>query len=101
MFYFTQTENWGQVQINDGWWANGDMNFPEIGGAYINTDNVGGKDVTRLALTLTNDILSHLKATAGDYFGMNTNYVGDGRVAIVVQGSDWIIDKVSVEYIVK
>lgn len=101
VFYFTQTENWGQVQINDGWWANGDMNFPEIGGAYINTDNVGGKDVTRLALTLTNDILSHLKATAGDYFGMNTNYVGDGRVAIVVQGSDWIIDKISVEYIVK
>jgi len=96
IFYFEQTEGWGQVQLNDGWWANDAMNFPEIGGAYITTDNVGGKDVTRLELTLTEDVLNHILATAGDYFGLNTDYKGDGRVAMVIQGSDWIINKVCI-----
>lgn len=96
IFYFKQTENWGQVQINDGWWGNSDMNFPEIGGAYITTDNVGGKDVTSLALTLTQEMLDHLKATPGDYFGLNTDYQGDGRVAMVIQGQDWIIEKITI-----
>ncbi len=96
IFYLEQTENWGQAQLNDGWWANADMNFPEIGGAYITTDNLGGKDVTRIALTLTEEVLDHILATAGDYFGLNTNYQGDGRVGMVVQGSDMIINKVCI-----
>lgn len=96
IFYFEQTENWGQVQLNDGWWANADMTFPEIGGAYITTDNVGGKDVTRLELTLTEAVLNHILASPGDYFGLNTDYQGDGRVAMVIQGSDWIIKEVTI-----
>ena len=96
IFYLEQTENWGQAQLNDGWWANGDMNFPEIGGAYITTDNLGGKDVTKIELTLTKEVLDHILATAGDYFGLNTNYQGDGRVGMVVQGSDMIINKVCI-----
>jgi hypothetical protein len=72
------------------------MNFPEIGGAYITTDNLGGKDVTRIALTLTEDILDHILATSGDYFGLNSQFQGDGRVAMVIQGSDMIINKVCI-----
>ena len=72
------------------------MNFPEIGGAYITTDNLGGKDVTKIELTLTKEVLDHILATAGDYFGLNTNYQGDGRVGMVVQGSDMIINKVCI-----
>lgn len=94
--YFKQTENWGQVQINDGWWSNSDMNFPELGGAYLTTDNAGGKDVTKIALTITGDMLEHLKSHAGDYFGLNTQYQGDGRVGMVLQGSDWIIEQITI-----
>lgn len=96
IFYFEQTDAWGQVQLNDGWWGNADMYFPEIDGAYITTNNVGGKDVTRLELTLTEATLNHILATPGDYFGVNTAYKGDGRVAMVIQGSDWIITKVTI-----
>ncbi len=96
IFYLEQTEAWGQLQLNDGWWANADMNFPEIGGAYITTDNLGGKDVTRIALTLTADLLDHIKACPGDYFGLNTEFKGDGRVAMVIQGSDIILKKVTI-----
>ena len=94
--YFRQTENWGQVQINDGWWANADMYFPELGGAYLTTDNAGGKDVTKIALTITSEMLEHLKTHEGDYFGLNTQYQGDGRVAMVLQGQDWIIDQITI-----
>lgn len=97
IIYFTQTDAWGQVQFNDGWWGNGDVSFPELGGAYLNTDNAGGKDVTRMELTLTQELLDHLLATAGDYWGTNADYHnGDTRVAFVIQGQDWIIDKITI-----
>ena len=97
IIYFSQTDAWGQVQFNDGWWANGSVSFPELGGAYLNTDNAGGKDVTRMELTLTQELLDHIKATAGDYWGTNSDYHnGDTRVAFVIQGSDWIIEKITV-----
>ncbi len=95
--YFEQTANWGQVQFNDGWWANADVSFPEIGGAYLTTDNAGGKDVTKIELTITAALLDHLKACPGDYFGLNTEYQGDGRVGMVIQGSDWIITKIAIQ----
>lgn len=95
IIYCEQTENWGQVQINDGSWGNGDVSFPELGGAYLTTDNAGGKDVTRIVLTITETLLEHLKTHAGDYFGLNTQYQGDGRVAFVLQGSDWIINEIT------
>lgn len=97
IIYFTQTDAWGQVQFNDGWWGNGEVSFPELGGAYLNTDNAGGKDVTRMELTLTQELLDHLLATAGDYWGTNADYRnGDTRVAFVIQGQDWIIDKITI-----
>ena len=96
IFYVEQSDAWGQIQLNDGWWANGDMYFPEIGGAYITTDNIGGKDVTKVELTLTADVLNHILATAGDYFGVNTKYQGDGRVGMVIQGSDMTVTKVCI-----
>ena len=97
IIYFSQTDAWGQVQFNDGWWKNDVVSFPELGGAYLNTDNAGGKDVTKMELTLTQELLDHIKATAGDYWGTNSDYHnGDTRVAFVIQGSDWIIEKITV-----
>ena len=97
IIYFTQTENWGQVQFNDGWWANGSVSFPELGGAYLNTDNAGGKEVNRIELTLTQELLDHLLATPGDYWGTNADYKnGDTRVAFVIQGQDWYIDEITI-----
>lgn len=95
IFYFEQTDAWGQVQINDGSWAN--ISFSELGGATINTDNVGGKSVTSLSLTLTQEILDRILSVKGDYFGLNTKYQGNGTVALVIQGSDWVITKISVQ----
>lgn len=95
--YFTQTENWGQVQFNNGWWANENVSFPELGGAYLTTNNAGGADVTRMELTLTQELLDHIKSAPGDYWGLNTDYRnGDTRVAFVIQGSDWIIDEITI-----
>ncbi len=99
IFYLEQTGNWGQVQINDGYWANADMVFPEIGGSYITTDNLGGKDVTRIELTLTETVLSHILGARGSYFGLNTDYCGNGGACMIVQGSDMIINKVTVRNI--
>lgn len=80
--YFAQKEAWGQVQINDGWWANDGIFFPELGGAYLTTDNAGGKDVKEIELTLTPELVQRFREKGG----------------IVMQGSDWIISKVSIKY---
>lgn len=80
--YFVQKEAWGQVQINDGWWSNDGIFFPEIGGAHLTTDNAGGKDVKEIELTLTPELVQRFREKGG----------------IVMQGSDWIISKVSIKY---
>ncbi len=80
--YFAQKEAWGQVQINDGSWANDGIFFPELGGAYLTTDNAGGKDVKEIELTLTPELVQRFREKGG----------------IVMQGSDWIISKVSIKY---
>ena len=95
--YFHQTENWGQVQFNDGSWDNSGIVFPELGGPILNTDNVGGKDVEKIELTLTASILEVIRSRPGNYFGLNTEYQDDGRVGMIIQGSDWIIDKVTIQ----
>ena len=95
--YFHQTENWGQVQFNDGSWGNSGIVFPELGGPILNTDNVGGKDVEKIELTLTASILEVIRSNPGNYFGLNTEYQDDGRVGMIIQGSDWIIDKVTIQ----
>ena len=94
IIYFTQTENWGQVQFNDGYWTN--ISFEELGGPVLTTDIVGDKSVTRFELTLTQSILDTILANKGDYFGVNSAYQGNGTVAFVIQGSDWIIEKITV-----
>ena len=97
IIYCTQTDAWGQVQINDGWWKNDNVSFPELEGAYLNTDNAGGKDVTRIELTITQELLDHIVTAPGDYWGLNADYKnGDTRVAFVLQGQDWIIDEITI-----
>lgn len=95
IFYINQNGKWGQIQLNDGGWGNGDMKFAELGNdAYIKPDFIAA-DVTRVELTLTEALLSHILATPGDYFGINTN-TGDGRCGMVIQGSDWTIESVAI-----
>lgn len=79
--YFAQKEAWGQVQINDGGWEN-DFSFPEINGAYLTTDNVGGKEVKEIELTLTPELVQRFRDNNG----------------IIMQGENWIISKVSITY---
>lgn len=95
--YFKQTENWGQVQFNDANWAN--IVFAELEGPTLNTDNVGkdGKAVTEFELVLTKEILDHILATKGDFFGVNTDHKGDGVCAMIIQGQDWIIQRISIK----
>ena len=95
IFYINQNGVWGQVQLNDGYWGNGDMKFAELGNdAYIKPDFVAA-DVTRVELVLSEEVLSHILACPGDYFGVNTD-TGDGRCGMVVQGSDWTIEKITI-----
>ena len=84
-------------QFNDGSWGNSGIVFPELGGPILNTDNVGGKDVEKIELTLTASILEVIRSNPGSYFGLNTEYQDDGRVGMIIQGSDWIIDKVTIQ----
>jgi hypothetical protein len=80
--YFAQKEAWGQVQINDGNWSNAGIVFPELGGPTLTTDNAGGKDVKEIELTLTPELVQRFRDNNG----------------IIMQGSDWIISKVSIKY---
>lgn len=80
--YFAQKEAWGQVQINDGNWSNDGINFPEIGGAYIKTGEIGGKEVKEIELSLTPELVERFRTNNG----------------ILMQGENWIISKVTINY---
>lgn len=81
--YFTQNDNWGQIQINNGNWST--ISFAELGnGGYITTNTYNDKTITSQELVLTTDVLSIINSNAS-----NGN-------AIIMQGSDFVIDKVSV-----
>ena len=80
--YFAQKDAWGQIQFNDGSWDNNGISFPEIGGAYLTTENVGGKDVKEIELSLTPALVERFRTKGG----------------IVIQGENWIISKVSITY---
>ncbi|MDY9917631.1 MAG: hypothetical protein U2P89_02015 [Proteiniphilum sp.] len=80
--YFAQKDAWGQIQFNDGTWNNNGISFPEIGGAYLTTDNAGGKDVKEIELSLTPELVERFRTKGG----------------IVIQGENWIISKVSITY---
>ena len=80
--YFTQKEAWGQAQINNGGWAV--IPFAELGNdGYLKTDLYNDKAVSEQELVLTQDVLDNILANAGS---------GNG---IIIQGSDWIITKVT------
>ncbi|WP_340111743.1 IPT/TIG domain-containing protein [Maribellus mangrovi] len=81
--YFSQTENWGQAQLNNGNWAV--IPFDELGGdGYITTNTYNDKSVTEQELVLTQDVLDNI---------LNNSPWGDG---LIIQGQDWIIAKVSI-----
>lgn len=80
--YFAQKDAWGQVQINDGNWNNSGIEFEELGGAYLTTDNAGGKEVKEMELSLTPELLARFRDNNG----------------VVLQGENWIISKISITY---
>jgi hypothetical protein len=89
--YFTQKEAWGQAQINDGGWAQ--IPWPELGGSgTITTDTYGDKSVGEQEFVLTQDILNLLDSKKGIY----GTYSDTDPVSIIIQGSDWIITKISI-----
>ena len=101
--YITQN-GWGQAQLNDGAWANDAMFFPEVNGAYVKTSTddeyaINDPDATVFSVTLTQEVLDHIIATPGDYWGLNTNkaYQPSGVVGMVIQGDGLTIDKVTFE----
>jgi hypothetical protein len=84
-FYFQQTENWGQAQINNGAWAA--IPFAELGNdGYLKTDGPminNDKSITSVEVKLTQDILDNIISNS------------DGTWGIIIQGSDWIFVKVT------
>jgi hypothetical protein len=76
--YFTQKDAWGQAQINNGSWTV--IPFAELGNdGYLKTDTYNDKAVSEQELALTPEILNNILSNAG----------------IIIQGSDWIITKVT------
>ncbi|WP_159519195.1 IPT/TIG domain-containing protein [Sunxiuqinia indica] len=81
--YFTQTDNWGQAQINNGNWA--PIPFAELNNdGYMTTDIYGDKTVSEQEIVLTQDVLDNIR----------NNATSDN--ALIIQGSDWIIAKISI-----
>jgi len=96
VFYLTHTASWGQIQINDGWWGNSDVYFPEVGGAYIKTDLIP-EGATRVELTLTESMIEIINNRIGNYQGMNTKYASpSGSYSLVIQGSDMRIESIAI-----
>jgi hypothetical protein len=84
-FYFQQTENWGQAQINNGGWSV--IPFAELGNdGYLKTDGPminNDKGITSVELKLTTDVLNNIRTNS------------DGTWGIIIQGQEWIFTKVS------
>ena len=97
IFYIEHTHEWGQVQINNGWWQDSAYNFAEIGGSYIKTDIIG--TATKVELTLDAANLEIAKTQTGDYAGIvaGTPYESpSGRYSFVLQGQDIRITKITI-----
>jgi hypothetical protein len=90
VIYFQQKDVWGQAQINDGSWGN--LTIPEIGGATISTSTYNDPSVTSQTVELTQALLDVLNEKKG----VDAAYNPDQVNAIIMQGSDWIITKVTV-----
>lgn len=97
IFYIEHTHEWGQVQINDGWWNDSAYNFAEIGGSYIKTDIIG--TATKVELTLDAANLEIAKTHTGDFAGIvaDTPYESpSGKYSFVLQGQDIRITKITI-----
>jgi len=94
IFYITQTADWGQIQLNDAGWAN--VTFSQLGGAYLTTDSIKDKSVTKYELILDEAALTQILASGGTYWGTNTAYQGDGTGCMVLQGSSMIINEITI-----
>jgi hypothetical protein len=88
--YFSQSDAWGQCQINDGSW--GGITFSELGGNTLSTDNAGGKSATTIELVLTQAILTQIAEKKGEDGANNPGIIN----GIIMQGSDWAVSKVSI-----
>lgn len=80
---FTQHDAWGQVQINYGDWKQ--IMFEGTESGYIKTGTLNDKSIKEIDLPLTAEILANIKAKAGSH-------------AIIIQGSDWTINKISFKW---
>ncbi len=90
-FYYDQkTDVWAQAQINYGDWSG--LVFPEIGtNTLIPTDLYGWEFASRITeVTLTREILDNIQAKQGDCEDQT-------NVGIIIQGSDLIFNKVTLE----
>jgi hypothetical protein len=91
VIYFTQKEAWGQAQINDGGWTQ--IPWPELDGSgTITTDTYKDKSVNVQEFVLTQDILTLLDSKKGIYGEWSTTE----PAAIIIQGGDWIINKITI-----
>ena len=91
-FYFDQIDQvWAQAQINNGLW--GGLVFDEIGSnTLIPTDVYGWEFKSRVfEVILTRDILDQIEANKGE---ADSDYPDSG---IIIQGSDLIFTKVTIE----
>lgn len=95
-FYITQNDNWGQIQLNNGSW----VTIPGMAAAgCLTTDFIADKTATEVTLVLTQEDIDNIRGNAGDYWGLNTAWHnGDSRVAMVLQGSDMRINKITIIY---
>jgi hypothetical protein len=81
--YFTQKDVWGQAQINNGNWSV--IPFAELGNdGYMTTNTYNDVTVSEQELVLTQDVLDNITSNMS------------GGNAIIIQGSDWIINKISI-----
>ena len=90
-FYYDQKDQvWAQAQMNYGDWSA--LIFPEIGQQMmVPTDIYGWEFASRITeVTLTREILDNIQAKQGECEGQT-------NVGIIIQGSDLIFNKVTLE----
>ncbi|MBQ4461304.1 MAG: hypothetical protein II908_05675 [Bacteroidaceae bacterium] len=83
--YITQTENWGQIQLNNGSWSQIPTAEWTNNGAmgYVTTSNINDASATCVDITLTKEVLDNIRANAA--YGN----------ALIFQGQDIILNKVT------
>jgi len=91
VFYFTQTPNWGQAQINNGKWA-AIAGLGDLGDGYFKTGDVGDASVTSYENELTQTVLDNIINNA-----MPDNDANHPGAGIIIQGQEWNFNKVTIK----